>query len=511
MDTLILKSFSPEIFLSFSILSTLIFNVYLTNNSFFNFPLIEVEIFNQLFIILVIVLFLFLNLKIEIIQNDFIFFNSFGSNFLKVIFIIFCILSLSPIVSSFKIQKLNFFEYFVIYLFAVLSLLLLLSTSDLLVVYLLIELQTLAFFVLACFDRKSAFSTESGLKYFISGSFISGVFLGGCVLLYGCLGSLNLNNINLMFSFDFCENMYILKLICLFSSLLILITFIFKVAGAPFHFWVPDVYEGAPLPSTIIFSILPKISIFFFLIKWVYIILPCFGLIKTFLIFSGILTIFLGSFLGLRQKRFKRLIIYSSIAQGGFLIAGLSIVNNIDDIAFIYFFIIVYLISSILIWLQFSFFYVSNYSIENYFNNLQKPIFISTISNFFQTNKVWALSFIMIFFSIAGLPPLSGFLSKILILSSIIKINLFSLNLFLILISVFSTFYYLKIIKVIFFEFKVNTLSTRQSFLVITKSLFFDFDCLIISFLLFLLIYLFFFPNLLLILLENMVLNILYF
>jgi len=380
------------------------------------------------------------------------------------------------------------------------------SSSDLILIYILLELQTLCFFVLACFDRNSTFSTESGLKYFILGSFISGLFLCGCVLIYGCVGSLNLNNIELIFS-SFDTSFSFLKFICLIGGILILITFIFKIGGAPFYFWVPDVYEGASLPSTIIFSITPKIPLCLLLLKWSCILVLGFSFVKYLLVFSGILSIFFGSILALGQKRLKRLIIYSSIAQGGFIIAGCSAITNIETLSYILFFLVIYIISSILVWLQFSFFYNSNYIISNFLNKNQTPVFTSSLCNFFFTNKVSALSFIFIFFSIAGLPPFSGFLSKILILSSIINVNIFSLSFAMILVSILSIYYYLKILKVIFFELRSDVLFKNQPLVTCTNNFLFNFNCLIISFLLFSLIYIFFFPNFIIFLLEYIVLK----
>jgi proton-translocating NADH-quinone oxidoreductase chain N len=512
MEILFFKTFLPEIFFSFSILFFLIFNVYLTNNIYFNFPLIEIEIFNQLLTIFSVVLLLFLNVNIEIVQNDSIFFSSFGTLLLKELFICYCILSLSTIVCSFKINKLNLFEYFVVYLFTIFASLILISSSDLILIYLLLELQTLAFFVLSCFDRQSTFSTEAGLKYFVLGSFVSAIFLCGCVFLYGFSGTLNLNSLILVLN-NFDENFSFMKFICLSSSILILITFFFKIAAAPFHFWVADIYEGAPLSSTVIFSIIPKISLFYLFIKWILIITPSFSFIKYLLLFSGILTIFLGSILALKQKRLKRLIIYSSIAQGGFLIAGCSNVTNIEDISFIFFFLSIYLISSILIWLQFSFFYTSNYTTSHFFNQTLTSVFISNLSNFFPINKVAALSFIFIFFSLAGLPPFCGFLTKVFIIKCLTKINIFSLNFLLIIVSVFSTFYYLKILKVVFFEFKLNLWSIvdddyDETFLIFTNDSFSSINYIITSFLLFLLVYFFISPTLPLILLEYIVLTV---
>ena len=509
MDYYFLKSFTPEIFLSICILLKLVYNPFLYNSTSKNFPRIEVEIFAQLSVILFLTIVLSLNLKIEVLQETFLFLNSSGIINLKILFLIICFFSISLILNSFKVQNLNLAEYFIIFLLSLISLSLLLSSFDMLTVYLLIEMQALSFYILAGFDRKSAFSTEAGLKYFISGSFISGIFLLGCVILYGSLGTLNLNSLSLLLSFSLDSDLGFLNIIVLFGCFLITITFLFKLSAVPFHFWSPDVYEGSPLASTIIFYILPKLSYFVFFIRWLSIVLPNMTIIQTFLICSGIITILVGSFLAIQQKRFKRLVIYSSIAQGGFLIAGTS-VNSCESTLALLLFIVIYIITSTLIWFQFTFLYSSSNKINNFLNKSNPPIFLSTLSNFFQTNKIWAISFIFIFFSLAGLPPLSGFFSKILVLLSIIKTQIFSVNILLILISAVSVFYYLKVIKTVFFELKSSQLR-HLSFQVGIGTLFFDLDCLTIAFFLSLLFFLFLNPNLLLLLLEVPALSISFF
>jgi NADH:ubiquinone oxidoreductase subunit 2 (subunit N) len=157
-------------------------------------------------------------------------------------------------------------------------------------------MQALCFYILASFRRNSAFSTEAGLKYFISGSFISGIFLFGCSLIYGGLGTLNFNSIKLLLEFPLLDEFSGLKMFVLAGIMLITITLLFKVSAAPFHFWSPDVYEGSPLGSTIIFSIVPKIVIFNFFIKWLCTISVMFYDMKDILVFVGVLSVFFGTF-----------------------------------------------------------------------------------------------------------------------------------------------------------------------------------------------------------------------
>jgi proton-translocating NADH-quinone oxidoreductase chain N len=506
MDLIILKAFIPEIFLSVCILLQLVFNATLVNNVKYNFPILDKEVLSQTFFILICVLFLLTNLKIEGFFSNFLFFTDISSRYIKIIFVLSCLFSLSPILRSFNVQKLNFFEYFTIFLLSIFSLLLLISSADMISAYLVIEMQALCFYILACFKRDSAFSTEAGLKYFVLGSFISGIFLFGCSIIYGVLGTLNFNSLNLLLIFSLKESFNELYMFLFIGILLITISLLFKLAVVPFHFWAPDVYEGAPLASTIIFSVLPKFALFSFFIRWFSIISDNFSLLNELLFCLGILSVTIGAFFALRQKRLKRLFIYSSIAQGGFLICALSL-NTLNSIASIYFFLTIYILTSILLWSHVSLFHSFQTKINAFNNSFNKSLFLVNLSNLFKINSVWAFSFVLIFFSIAGVPPLSGFLSKIFILFGILETENIAGGLLLILISAFSVFYYLRIIKVFFFESKDLISKKNLSFQIIFNDYYFNVDVLIIAFLLFLLLFLFFYPAYLLLISHYIVLG----
>ena len=505
MDSLILKSFLPEIFLSLSILLQLIFNARLVNDLNYNFPIIDKEVFGQTFFILCCLLALLFNLKIEGAFSNFIFLNDVSGRLIKILFVFSCLTVLVVIFRSFILQNLNFFEFFTIFLLSLLSLLLLVNSCDLISTYLVIEMQALCFYILASFRRNSAFSTEAGLKYFISGSFISGLFLFGASLIYGGLGTLNFNNLNLLLSFSLNDEFIYIKYFVLIGILLVTVTLLFKVAAAPFHFWSPDVYEGAPLASTVIFSIVPKLIIFSFFIKWVSVISDVFYDIKPLFILVGICSVFVGTFFALKQKRVKRLVIYSSIAQVGFLVAALS-TNSVDGFSSIYFFLVIYIITSILVWNHLASFYSFQKKTNLFDKKISTPLFLSSLSNFFKVNPLWAFSFILIFFSVAGIPPLSGFLSKIFILFGLIDSNELLGSLFLIIISAVSVFYYIRVIKVIFFESK-NIRANNDQFQTIFISSLFDLDCIVISLCLFFLIFFFFYPTFLLLISQYIVLG----
>jgi NADH-quinone oxidoreductase subunit N len=506
MDSIFLKSFMPEIFLSLSILFQLVFNSIIITKWKYNFPIISAEIFIQTGFILFCVFSLLLNVKIEGYFNTFLFLNNQGTNLIKIVLIFFSFCTLILLIKGFQIQKLNLFEFFTIFLLSIFSLLLLISSYDFLSVYLLLEAQSLCFYILASFLRNSAFSTEAGLKYFISGSFISGLFLFGCTLIYGSLGTLNFQNINLLLAIPLDSSFYYLHLAILLGFFLILITLLFKLTVAPFHFWVPDVYEGSPLSTTIIFSILPKIVIFHLLLKCI----KTFSLIiyefQGFLIITGLLSLFLGIFFAIKQKRLKRLIIFSSISQIGFLILVLA-TNTFEGLIASIFYLIIYLISSLLIWSYVIFFYYSQNKINIFEKKQNSTIFLANLLNFFKIDKLSSFSFILIFFSIAGIPPLAGFLSKFFILEVLINNNFLLITILIIIISSISAFYYLRIIKIIFFE-KKKINSIKHYYL---QTLFFNsfsdlYYCIIVLNL-YCLIFFFIFPDFLLLNIQFILLN----
>jgi proton-translocating NADH-quinone oxidoreductase chain N len=502
MSAVLFKTFIPEIFLSMSILGQILFNVNLIINNKTNFSIINKEIFGQILFILFSVIFLYFNIKIESIFYNFIFINTLNEYFIKIFYLIFCLAVFIVIWRSFLLQKLNFFEFFTLLMISILSSLLLLNSLDLISVYLIIELQALCFYILSCFTRKSSFSTEAGLKYFISGAFISGFFLFGCSLIYSTLGTLNLNLISLLLTFPLTDN---LNFIVLTGILFITITFMFKISAVPFHFWSPDVYEGSPLSSTIIFSLIPKLILFTFLIKWFSSISYFFTLVKYLLVLTGIASVFLGTFFAIQQKRIKRIMIYSSIAQIGFLVLGLS-TNTIEGFSSVYFFLIIYLLTSTIIWSFITLFYTFQKKVNQFNIESLIPVYLSNLSNFFENNKLWSILITFIFYSLAGIPPFVGFFSKLFVLYGLMEVEMYFTVVILILISVISVFYYIRFIKLLFFE-KKNILYSNIKYQTIFYDNFIEMDITNIVIGLFLLLYIFFYPNLLLLISQLFVLG----
>lgn len=507
MDILVFKSFLPETFLSLAILFQLVYNVKIINNFNYNYPIIDKELFYQTLFIIGSLIIIYSNLKIEGYFTNFLFTNDESTKIVKILLLLATFLSLNIIYLTFKVQSLNFFEYFIILLLAVLSMLLMISSANLLSFYLVIEMQSLCFYILASFKRDSSFSTEAGLKYFISGAFISGFFLFGSSILYLLYGTLNFHDLGILLAFPIDSISWDFHIYTLIGVLCVTSTLLFKIACAPFHFWSPDVYEGSPLSSTIIFSIIPKIPLVYFFIKWIGSLNVLASNLELILLFCGVLSIIVGTFYALSQNRLKKLIIYSSIAQIGFVVAGLSI-NTLGGFTSVLFFLIIYVITSVLVWSHFALFYQFQHNTNSFFKQQHiTPLYVSTLTNFYHRNALWALGLVIVFFSIAGIPPLVGFLAKASVLFELIIANQVLAAAILIIISSISVYYYIRIVKVVFFEPKSIDSNYENSQIIFNnsnlKGIYFS-----MAILLGMLIFLFFYPQTLLLFCQYIILSI---
>jgi NADH-quinone oxidoreductase subunit N len=380
MDTIVLKSFFPEIFFSLGIFLQLVFNARLTNTLKYNYPIIDREMFFQTFFILFCVLILFLNLNIECHFSNFLFVNDAGAIYTKITFICTSLLVLPVIFRSFVLQQLNLFEYFIVLSLSSFASLLLASVADLMSAYIIIEMQTLSFFVLATYKRDSAFSAEAGMKYFIAGSFMSGIFLFGSSFIYGALGTLNFSDLSILLSFTSNTNFENLHFIVIFGVLLVTFTLLFKISAAPFHFMSPDVYDGAPLASTVVFSVLPKIAIFTFFVRWLAALSNIYFDIQFIFIYVAIFSLIFGTFFAINQKRIKRLLVFSSIVQVGFMVAAFS-QYSVFGMTSLFYFLVIYILSSILIWSNVSMLYTFSSLSNAYYSEKIGSAFLSSIAN----------------------------------------------------------------------------------------------------------------------------------
>ena len=577
IETLLFKEISifPELFLGISLIYLVLHGAFVSMRN--DYPLIQTSMVYLGVLVLFLSVLLLLNDKLYVIElgifnnsisNDYI---GFSSKFITGILSIICLLMVQSYLVS---QKINQFEYVLFFLFSVLGLFLLCSSNDLITAYLAIELQTLAFYVLASFNRNSAFSVDAGIKYFILGSLSSGIFLFGASLLYGVSGTVNftefkelfilqtmnentqlddlseiyyhsllmshikndlnyyfikgdlkilenfpilmseISNFNLnlfidklciinlllekydsillslilnfkdfeigslifdMYSFKNLEdnsgilflisilemsNTYLSNLFTLeecfnlelikFALLFILISLFFKLAVAPFHVWSPDVYENSPSSSTFFFSVVPKLSIFILMIRiFYYSFFSFFENWKTILILVISLTVLIGSFGGIEQRKLKSLLVYSSISHMGYSLIAFGS-GTFDNLQTLFSYLIIYSFSGLCIW---SIFILTRVK-SSHFKKQNKDL--TDLVSFYKSNYTLALFFSVVLFSVAGFPPMIGFLVKINVFLTAIESSMYFVALISILCSVVATFYYLRIIKIVYFEKTVS-------------------------------------------------------
>jgi NADH-quinone oxidoreductase subunit N len=419
----------PEIFISLSIMFLLVLGVFKKDSSKITF--------NISLLVLLIASIITLNETFSInratLFNNSVVIDSMSS-LMKIITLIGAFLVLvisSAYLKSFKIFKI---EYPVLILSSVLGMFFMVSSNDIIVFYLGLELQSLSLYILASIDRENLKSSESGIKYFILSALSSGLLLYGCSLLYGFSGSTN---------FDLIANELNKENIgAVFAMVFILVGLAFKISAVPFHMWTPDVYEGAPTSITSYFAVVPKVAGLAVLIKFMFI--PFSNILsewQTIIIFISIASMILGAVAAISQKNIKRLLAYSSIGHIGYALAGVA-TGNISGYQSAIVYISIYVIMNIGI---FSCLYLLKKDGE-YKEN------ISDLSGVSKKNPLLAISFLIILFSLAGIPPLGGFFAKFYIFSAVLEQQMFTLAIIGLLTTVISAFYYLKIIKIIYFD-----------------------------------------------------------
>ena len=417
----------PELFLSFSIMSILMIGVFVKKS----FKLVNFLTIAALIFTIALVLNQH-NETIKIFKDSYIIDNF--STLMKTITLLFCILILFSSKEYVKINNIDKIEYPIIILTSVLGMILMISSYDLIIFYLGLELQSLSLYILASFKRENERSTEAGLKYFVLSALATGLLLYGSSLIYGFTGSTNFEIIS--------QNLDINNIGAVFGIVFIIIGLAFKVSAVPFHMWTPDVYEGAPTSVTSFFAIVPKIAAIAVFIRFMYV--PFLNVIEqwqTIIIFISIASMILGATAALGQKNIKRLMAYSSIGHMGYALAGLAPGTN-DGIQSTIIYLIIYLVMNLG---AFGCIFMMNR--ENIFCEN-----INDLSGMSKNHPILALSFLIILFSLAGIPPLAGFFAKFYIFMAVIKSEMYILAILGLLTTVISAFYYLRIIKIIYFD-----------------------------------------------------------
>ena len=429
----------PEIFISLGIMFLLIFGVFKKNSSELVYSLST--------ILLLITLALCFNLRA--VNGVYLFNESYKieylSTFMKILLILSGIFVMGVSLKYLKINNILKIEYPILILSSILGMMVMISSNDLIVFYMGLELQSLSLYVLASFNKNNLLSTESGLKYFILSALSSGLLLYGCSLIYGFSASTNFVQI----SQNINANQYTLT----FGIVFILVGLAFKISAVPFHMWAPDVYQGSPTPVTLFFAILPKVAALTVLIKILYI--PFLDLMdkwQMIVIFLSIASMIFGAIAAIGQKNLKRLIAYSSISHMGYTIAGLSTGTNEG--------------------IQSSIIYISIYVIMNlgFFCCLlmlrRDGKYYETVedmSGLSKNHPILSFSLLLILFSLAGIPPLAGFFAKFYVFMAVIKNEMYFLAITGLLSTVIAAFYYLRIIKIIYFDPEKEKFDTQHN------------------------------------------------
>jgi NADH-quinone oxidoreductase subunit N len=419
----------PEIFISLSVMFLLILGVFKKNS----YELIH----NLSMIVLLITGVIVFNETLDI--EKILLFNGsvvidYLSSFMKIVTLLaaFIVLAISKnYLDNFKISKI---EYPILILSSVLGMMVMISSNDLIVFYMGLELQSLALYVLATFNRNNLKSSEAGLKYFVLSALSSGLLLYGCSLIYGFSGSTNFEIIASQLN----SNEYALT----FGIVFILVGLAFKISAVPFHMWAPDVYEGSPTTVTLFFTMVPKIAALTVFIRFLFV--PFLELIdqwQMILVFLSIASMLFGAIAAIGQKNIKRLIAYSSIGHIGYALAGIASASN-DGIQSSVIYLTIYIVMNLGL---FSCLLMLRRN-DNYYES------IDDLSGLSKNHPILSFSLLVILFSLAGIPPLAGFFAKFYIFKAVIEQSMYFLAIVGLLSTVIAAFYYLRIIKIIYFD-----------------------------------------------------------
>ena len=373
-----------------------------------------------------------INENVELFNNSYKI--DYLSSFTKILLIssgVFVLILSNKYVQIIDINKI---EYPILVLSSILGMMVMVSSNDLILFYIGLELQSLSLYVLASFNRDNLLSSESGLKYFVLSALSSGLLLYGCSLIYGFSGSTNF----FIIANNLTESSYGLT----FGIVFIIVGLAFKISAVPFHMWAPDVYQGSPTSVTAFFAILPKIAALTIFIRVLYV--PFFNLINDWqmiIIFLSIASMLFGSIAAIGQSNLKRLIAYSSIGHMGYALAGLSTGTN-QGIQSSITYITIYLFMNLAFFACILMLRRDN----KYFENIED------LSGLSKHHPVLSFSFLIVLFSLAGIPPLAGFFAKFYIFTAVLEQSMYFLAIVGLLSTVIAAYYYLRLIKIIYFD-----------------------------------------------------------
>ncbi|PSH63068.1 MULTISPECIES: NADH-quinone oxidoreductase subunit NuoN [Phyllobacterium] len=358
------------------------------------------------------------------------------SRFMKVLTLVGSVVTLVMSAGFAKAEKFDKFEFPILILLSTLGMLLMISANDTLSLYLGLELQSLALYVVAAINRDNIRSTEAGLKYFVLGALSSGMLLYGISLIYGFTGHTGFEAIAQALGSEERQLGVVFGLVFIFAGLA------FKISAVPFHMWTPDVYEGAPTPVTAFFASAPKMAAMALLTR---VAVETFQPItrdwQQIIVFIAIASMVLGAFAAIGQRNIKRLMAYSSISHMGYALVGLA-AGTVVGVRGVAIYMLIYLVTTLGI-------FAFILAMRRKDGNVEQ---IGDLAGLSRTNPVMATILTILMFSLAGIPPLAGFWGKWYTFLAAMQANLYALAIIGIVASVVGAFYYLRIIKIMWFD-----------------------------------------------------------
>jgi NADH-quinone oxidoreductase subunit N len=357
------------------------------------------------------------------------------ARFMKALAILGSLVALLLSIDFMREEKIEGFEYSILILLSTLGMMMLISATNLIALYLGLELMSLALYVVAAFHRDDLRATEAGLKYFVLGALSSGMLLYGASLLYGYSGSVSFKGIALAIQGE-------ASLGAIFGLVFVMAGLAFKMSAVPFHMWTPDVYEGAPTPVTAFFASAPKMAAVAVTVRLIVTAFPGItGQWQQIIIFISIASMGLGAFAAIGQANIKRLMAYSSIGHMGFALVGLSAGSN-EGVRGVAIYMMIYLIMTLGTFAAILSMRVGGKAVEN----------VSDLAGLSKTNPTMAFFLAVMMFSLMGMPPLAGFFAKFYVLVAAVKAGLYPLAVLGMIASVIAAFYYLRIVKVMYLD-----------------------------------------------------------
>jgi NADH-quinone oxidoreductase subunit N len=357
------------------------------------------------------------------------------ARFMKVLVLIGSIVTLVMANDYFTRMRMVRFEYPLLIVLATIGMLVMISANDLIALYLGLELQSLAAYVIASFHRDDARSTEAGLKYFVLGALSSGMLLYGSSLVYGFTGSVYFPEIAQALAGGAHPGV-------IFGLVFIAAGLAFKISAVPFHMWTPDVYQGAPTPVTAFFASAPKMAAMALTVR---VFVQAFPTItpewQQIVVFIAIASMFLGSFAAIGQRDLKRLMAYSSIGHIGFALVGLAS-GTVDGVQGVIIYMAIYLVMTLGVFACILGMRRDGVALET----------IDDLAGTSRTHPGFAFALAMLMFSLAGIPPLAGFFAKLYVFWAAVEAGLTVLAVLGVLASVVGAYYYLRIVKIIYFD-----------------------------------------------------------